>query len=626
MAAVLVVNSESEISRLMPWAWQIAKSSDLELEVVIAQVRDGNREWTEVDLKEGKSEGPEIPALLETLQRLARIDKTGGNESPGESGDVVVRRLRDPAPDRALVEELRANNSELLILPLDGPIKDSAKTWTGRLYRGADCEAIYLRVPANAPAEFKRILVPTAGDPNANAAVKRADTLAKHSEGEVTALFVTPDFDAYSSDVGQRKLGRYVRRAIGKDASRIRPVAVVGDDFLAGLREQLCETYDLVLVGAYRDRTIKRVFFGSVSKEVFEGPDAPAFAAVRAAIPFRTRFQQFVERQVQTYVPQLDREQRVSLVDRVHSSSQWDFDFIALICLSTCIAAMGLTQNQAPVVIGAMLVAPLMTPLVGAGLALVQGNGALIKSALRSVLFGFCLAALIGVGIGFLTLRNGTLPAEILARTKPGLVDLAVAFVGGVAAAYAMSRPNLSSALPGVAIAAALVPPIASAGITLSRREFQLSKGACLLFLTNIVAIILGTAVSLWMVGIRDTHVHGSKQKWSSWFAALLLTSVVVLGFAISHKATPDPGVSPVDQLTSNMQQDIEAFSGVRLVSITPDPATHIVDVVVESPTDELQSLAEALQTRAVEHFDDPEVVVKLEVRHVLSASSKSAK
>ena len=216
---------------------------------------------------------------------------------------------------------------------------------------------------------------------------------------------------------------------------------------------------------------------------------------------------------------------------------------MALICLSTCIAALGLVHNQAAVVIGAMLVAPLMTPLVGAGLALVQGNGALIRNALKSVLFGFLLAFLIGWVVGLIALPRGTLPAEIISRTSPDPVDLAVAVVGGIAAAYALSRPNLSSALPGVAIAAALVPPIATSGITLAEVPGH-SRGAALLFLTNILAIILGTAISLWMVGIRDTHPHGSQQQWTRHFAAILLAAIVAIGFFISH-GCPRPGKPP---------------------------------------------------------------------------------
>lgn len=186
-------------------------------------------------------------------------------------------------------------------------------------------------------------------------------------------------------------------------------------------------------------------------------------------------------------VPQLQREQRLALVERVQSNSHWDFDFFALMCLSTLIAGVGLLQNAPAVVIGAMLVAPLMTPMLGVGLALAQGNPFLLRSALRSVLLGFLTAVALGLGLGLAHpgLQHPTL--EMLSRGGPHLLDLAVAFVSGVAAAYATSRPNLLAALPGVAIAAALVPPLATAGLALSMGEFDLFVGAGLLFLTNMV-------------------------------------------------------------------------------------------------------------------------------------------
>jgi len=162
----------------------------------------------------------------------------------------------------------------------------------------------------------------------------------------------------------------------------------------------------------------------------------------------------------------LDRERRISLVERVQNSSQWDFDFVALICLSTLIAGLGLLQDSTAVVIGAMLVAPLMTALVGAGLSLIQGNRRLIRNAACSVVLGFLLSFAIGLFLGlmarYFTDVTEHLPDEMKSRGSPGVLDLVIAFASGVAAAYAMGRPNLVSALPGVAIAAALVPPIAT--------------------------------------------------------------------------------------------------------------------------------------------------------------------
>jgi uncharacterized hydrophobic protein (TIGR00271 family) len=232
-----------------------------------------------------------------------------------------------------------------------------------------------------------------------------------------------------------------------------------------------------------------------------------------------------LRRFVQRHVPQLDREHRVSLVERIQSNSAWDFDFIALLCLSTLIAGLGLIRNSASVVIGAMLVAPLMTPIVGAGLGLAHGNVRLIKSALQTVLRGFATAFVIGIVLGLLTSPEMT--SEIESRGAPTVLDLVVALVSGVAAAYALGRPNLLSALPGVAIAAALVPPLAASGIALSLGDWWHAKGALLLFLTNIVAIILGTTTTFWSVGIRPEKPDKPTVRWPLWtFVGLVALTV----------------------------------------------------------------------------------------------------
>ena len=137
-----------------------------------------------------------------------------------------------------------------------------------------------------------------------------------------------------------------------------------------------------------------------------------------------------------------------------------------------------------------MLVAPLMTPLLGSGLALVQGNWPLMRDCIRAIAFGFFTALAIGFVVGCID-QDTELTNEITSRGEPGLWDMGVAFFSGVAASYCVARPNLSSALAGVAIAAALVPPIAAVGISLSMSEFANAFGAAILFATNVVAIIL---------------------------------------------------------------------------------------------------------------------------------------
>ena len=182
-----------------------------------------------------------------------------------------------------------------------------------------------------------------------------------------------------------------------------------------------------------------------------------------------------------------------------------------------------------------MLIAPLMTPILGVGLALAQGNAKLVKLALRTIFFGVSTSLLVAALVGALDrAAAGELvrTPEMLARGWPGLLDLFVAFVSGLAAAYANSRPGLVAALPGVAIAAALVPPIATSGLALSAGDLRLAYGSFLLFFTNMVAIVLAAGASLWAVGVRKQ----SDRSWLRYLGNAFLLLVVVLGVHLSQR------------------------------------------------------------------------------------------
>ena len=191
----------------------------------------------------------------------------------------------------------------------------------------------------------------------------------------------------------------------------------------------------------------------------------------------------------------------MTVFERLQTGSRMSKDFMALIMLSTAIAALGLILDSTAVVIGAMLVAPLMTPLLGAGLGLVQGNPPMLRTCFQSIFIGFLAALIIGFVMGCVALPFTGLTGELEARGGASLLDLGVALFSGVAASYCLARPGLSSALAGVAIAAALVPPIATTGIALSFGEFYVAKGAAVLFGTNVVTIVLGAALTFFSHG-----------------------------------------------------------------------------------------------------------------------------
>ncbi|MGP9687799.1 TIGR00341 family protein [Psychrobacter sp. AOP22-C1-C5] len=170
--------------------------------------------------------------------------------------------------------------------------------------------------------------------------------------------------------------------------------------------------------------------------------------------------------------------------------------------LSAIIASYGLVTNSAAVVIGAMLVAMMLGPITGVALAIIDHRMPLLRRSIITVLIGVSLVILVGFIIGWLH-KDQPLTAEILSRTQPTSMDLMIALAGGTAGAYAMVSPHLSVAVVGVAVATALVPPLAASGILFANGEIQLGFGALLLAVTNIIAIQFTNALVLWVLGFR---------------------------------------------------------------------------------------------------------------------------
>lgn len=264
-------------------------------------------------------------------------------------------------------------------------------------------------------------------------------------------------------------------------------------------------------------------------------------------------------------LPELDREERIALVNRMHAESEWNISFSILLCCSVLIAGLGLMQNSGVVIIGAMLVAPLMTPLVGSGLALVQGNLQLLKVALNSFTRGTLTSVILGILVELAT-PYWELSPEILARAAPNILDLFIALFAGISAAYAIARPNLSGALPGVAIAVALIPPLAVTGIAIGGGDFVVALGSSILFLTNVVAIIIGSAFVFFAHGLHlsrtsgtgDATPHKGVNRIIISLACLLLLLTLPLGYEL------DAQLATGDKRPLAYPLSMEVFTAIR--------------------------------------------------------------
>jgi uncharacterized hydrophobic protein (TIGR00271 family) len=262
--------------------------------------------------------------------------------------------------------------------------------------------------------------------------------------------------------------------------------------------------------------------------------------------------------------------------------------FVSLMMLSTAIAVFGILGDSTAVVIGAMLVAPLMLPVLGGAAAVVMGWPRRIVNRALLVAAGSVLAVALAAAISFIIPgRAASLPAELMARTSPNLLDLGIALAAGAAGAYGQLRRHAADALTGVAVAVALVPPLAVVGITLQLTEWQLAVGAALLFLANVVGIVIAASATFiaagFVPGRNPLRGHTQILRGVSW--AAIAAIIVVLPMQFGRGAVlPEP--DPTEEVTAVVEDYVAErglSSEVISVDVEVEHGLTKIDVVVAS-------------------------------------------
>lgn len=211
------------------------------------------------------------------------------------------------------------------------------------------------------------------------------------------------------------------------------------------------------------------------------------------------------------------------------SGSGLSVPYVVMNGLATAVASYGLLSNSTAVVIGAMIIAMLLGPIMGLALSLVDGDTALMRKAAFAEAVGASMVVLIGGLIGRIH-SDVPITHEIIVRTTPNLLDLAVALFGGAAGAYATASPRVNVGLVGVAISTALVPPLASCGICLFRGLYPQAGGAFILFATNLVAIQCASSVVLYSLGFHK--IIRNPENDPNYARRIIIDAVVLLALA----------------------------------------------------------------------------------------------
>lgn len=396
-----------------------------------------------------------------------------------------------------------------------------------RLLADPPCDVLILR--AGTFHTVRRILVPLSRDVHTTCALRHALGLAECWDGHVTAITV---LDARATEGKYAEAEKLLREALGKYAEhpRLTIQVIAAASVAEGIIRQAAQ-HDLVMLDTSQEGVLVRVLFGDVPERVAKAADIPVVIVKRRVGAMTNWLRRGLDR-ASAMLPRLTDDDRVEVYKAIRLAARPDIDYFVMIGLAAGIAALGLLLNSPAVIIGAMLVAPLMAAIVGLGMGIVMGDLPLLRLAASATLRGMLLAVGVGIAAGFLAL-NSTPTAEILGRTQPTLLDLGVALVSGAAGAYALCRKDVSASLPGVAIAAALVPPLTTVGIGLRWGSLAIAGGALLLFLTNLIAISAASTIVFLLFGFRpgeETERINILRRGGTAAIALLLIVAVTLG------------------------------------------------------------------------------------------------
>ncbi|MFE5810400.1 DUF389 domain-containing protein [Streptomyces sp. NPDC056491] len=231
-----------------------------------------------------------------------------------------------------------------------------------------------------------------------------------------------------------------------------------------------------------------------------------------------------------------DLQQDLDLSSGDHRAKQ--SAFWTMLTLSSVIAACGILTDSTATVIGAMIIAPLSTPIMGIALGAVQRRR---STAAAFVALGGLLVLVIGAVASLVVPGSYDLltDSQISSRTSPGLLDLVGALATGFAGAVALSRKDVAAVLPGVAIAISLVPPLVVTGVCAGQQAWWLALGALVLFLSNLLSMVFAGMVVFAALGFsRDGGPGGRRAPRRAYVMLGLLFAAVVLPLAANTVAT----------------------------------------------------------------------------------------
>lgn len=521
----------------------------------------------------------------------------------------TVEVLSRPAPSiaRGVLDVALESGADMLVLGV--PVADGESSLLGPIAESiidiAPCDVLLVRPGRHGEhvTDTERLVVTVDGHDASRSATRTAVLLGDglHRPVEVAHVLESgrPPWDGHA--VIARSLhgvegGHGVERRLLRGSS-------TSDAVL-----QHCREHDLLVVGLHRETVLQRWLFGSFVTDLLRRSDGPVVVVARRHGADRPLTP--LDRARQWLRPRLTDVEQETLLWQARRQANTTIDYVTLLGLSVVLATLGLVQDSVAVIIGAMLVAPLLGPLSAIAIGLVTARTPLFRRGAVTLALGTVAAIGVSLAVGLVLPLTGPTD-QMLLRGAPSLLDVGVAMASGLVGAFATARKDIPAALAGVAIAAALVPPVCTVGLGMALGDASLAWGALLLYAINVSAVVATGAGAFWWFGLHPVEQDAATRRRivSALMAAALALVVVTTVVGLVEAQRREQAAA------TQLETDLNVGEGVEVVDI--EVGTDGDDVLVTATvradrdlTDEELAAAEDQLNRQFEETVRLRVVV----------------
>lgn len=330
-----------------------------------------------------------------------------------------------------------------------------------------------------------------------------------------------------------------------------------------------------------------------------------------------------VKSELGKYLGSVSEEEKEAVFAEISAGSHPTREFFIMLVISAVIAAVGLLTNSVAVIIGAMLVSPLLIPVIGISLGAVKGDFSLFRTAIEAEAKGIAIVIALVVVLTLLV-PNASITSEILLRTHPTPLDLVVALASGAAAAYALSKKSIGATLPGVAIAVAVMPPLSVVGIGFALRRPEVALGGALTFLANIVAINFAASAIFWLMNFSPRWSITAEKKTMERLktsAVLLLIILLPLAWIMWGSVSADSTRATIESVLASQLDGIPRAELAGVQFEQGKSGQLMITAAINSPKEITQEKADEMKN-ALEKKLGSKVELSLKVSQIKVVSS----